>query len=454
MKRQKRLCLQEGERQEPMLWLVFKFALPSVLGSAVIALYNLADAYFVSSLGKEAGAAVGVSFAIVALLQAVGFTLGIGGGVLISRALGGEKRDEADRYAKITVTLALGAGLLILLLGLLLRTPLITFLGATDSIYRLALSYATYLLLSAPFTILSFVLSQLLRAEGRVILSTLGLTVGSLINCILDPICITRLGFGVAGASLATLISQTIAALLLLLPYLRGKCRVSFLGRTPPRVPGAIWKVLYCGMPSFFRQGLIVLATVLINRTAMQWGDAALSALSTVTRLFLLAFSLCIGVGQGMMPLVAYCDGGGRKQAVRGVYLTSLGLALVLNFIASLPLLILSTPLIALFQASQDAINIGCIALRAQAAVLILHAPITCTIFLLQALGKGARATLLACARQGIFFVPLILLLPRCFGVEWVIFVQPLADVATFLLTLPFMIGFLKKNKKASYRNR
>ena len=322
------------------------------------------------------------------------------------------------------------------------------FLGATDSIYPLALSYATNLFLSAPFTTLSFVLSQLLRAEGRVLDSTLGLTVGSLVNCVLDPICIIRLGMGVAGASFATLISQIISAFILLLPYLRKKSCLSLFQGSSCSLISAFPIIFHRGMPSFFRQGLIVLSTILLNRTAAQWGDAAVSALSTVTRLFLLAFSLCLGVGQGMLPIVAYNDGCGRRDVVTRAYRISLWLSFGLTFLASLPLLILSTKLIGFFQESSKAIEIGSVALRAQAAVLTLHAPITCTIFLMQALGKSFRATLLACARQGLFFVPLILLIPRYLGVEWVIFVQPLADLMTFLLTLPFMRPFFKKQKR------
>ena len=431
-----------------MLPLILKFALPSVLSAAVIALYSLADAYFVSSLGKEAGAAVGVSFAIQALLQAVGYTFGIGGGVLISRSLGAKDIHAAARYAGSAMTFATGTGCAILLLGLGFRAPLMRLLGATDSIYPLALSYATNLLLSAPFTTLGFVLSQLLRAEGRVFDSTFGLTVGSAVNCILDPICITRLGMGVAGASFATLISQAVSTLLLLLPYLRKKSCLPLFEDTHRPAFGTLPKILYRGMPSFFRQGLIVLATVILNRTAAVWSDAAVSALSTVTRLFLLAFSLCLGVGQGMMPIVAYNDGQGRSENVRRAYVLSLWLGVALSFVASIPLLIFSDALIALFQSSPEATAIGSIALRAQAAVLILHAPITCTIFLMQALGRGFRATLIACARQGIFFVPLIVFIPRHFGVEWVIFVQPLADLLTFLLTVPFMVSFFRQTKE------
>ena len=433
------------ERNTNMLPLILKFAMPSALSAAVVALYSLADAYFVSSLGKEAGAAVGVSFALQALLQAIGYTFGMGGGVLISRALGGGRQEDATCYARSATFLAFGSGCAILFLGLVFCGPLVRLLGATDSIYPLARAYATNLLLSAPFTTLSFVLSLLLRAEGRVLDSTLGLTIGSLVNCILDPICITRLGMGVAGASFATLISQAIAAVLLSLPYLRKKSLLPIFSLSQRGVFSVLPKVLRLGMPSFFRQGLIVLATVLLNRTAVQWGDAAVSALSTVTRLFLLAFSICLGVGQGMLPIVAYNDGCGQHENVRKAYKISIYLALILTLLAALPLLLLSTPLIALFQKSQDAIEIGRIALRAQAAVLVLHAPITCTIFLMQALGKSVRATLLACARQGIFFVPLIFLIPRFLGVEWVIFVQPFADFLTFLMTLPFIVGVFKK---------
>lgn len=444
MTRTKASLLHDESSGTRMLPLILKFAVPSVVSAAVIALYSLADAYFVSSLGKEAGAAVGVSFAIVALLQAVGYTLGMGGGVLLSRALGEERRDVALDYARVAVKVSLFLGCTILLCGLVCLSPLLRFLGANDSIYPLARAYAINLLLSAPFTCLSFVLSQLLRAEGRVLDSMLGLTVGSAVNCILDPILITKFSMGVAGASLATLISQGLAAMLLLMPYLRKKSHVALFGDRRKTSLRMLLSILHRGMPSFFRQGLIVFATVLLNRTAVHWSDAALSALSTVTRLFLLAFSLCLGVGQGMMPVVAYNDGRKLPERVRRAFYVSLCLALALSFLASLPLLILSRPLIALFQNNEEAIGIGCIALRAQAAVLILHAPITCTIMLLQALRKSFRATLLACARQGFFFVPLILWIPRMLGLEWVIFVQPISDILTFLLTLVILIPFLK----------
>ena len=451
MKRLKNQNLRMELSGNKMLPLIMKFSLPSVLGAAVIALYSLADAYFVSSLGKEAGAAVGVSFAIQALLQAIGYTFGIGGGVLVSRALGSQEKEAAARYAKSTITFALVSGSAVLLFGLIFRAPLMRLLGAGDTIYPLATSYATNLLLSAPFSVLGFVLSQLLRAEGRVFDSTFGLTVGSIVNCILDPIFIFRFGFGVAGASLATLISQGIAATLLLFPYLRKKSCLPVLECSARTTLSSLPKILHRGMPSFFRQGLIVLATVLLNRTAAQWSDAAVSALSTVTRLFLLAFSLCLGIGQGMLPIVAYNDGRGRIDRVRRAYTLSICLGLGVSFFASLPLLIFSTPLVSWFQNSSDAIEIGSVALRAQAAMLILHAPITCTIFLMQALGKSFRAVLLACARQGLFFVPLILFVPRFLGVEWVIFVQPFADLLTFLLTLPFMVFFFQKTREKAF---
>lgn len=424
--------------EESVKKLVLRLGAPTTVGLMIISLYSLADAFFVSALGTAAGAAVGVSFSIVALLQAVGYTLGLGAGSLMSRALGRKEREQASAYASLAFWLGLASGALILACGLLFHAPIMRFLGANESIFPLALEYSRALFWAAPFTCGTFVLSQLLRSEGHAVYSMLGLVCGGLLNILLDPLFITTLNMGVAGASRATLISQALSFSVLLSAYLTGHSKIRlFQGFQAKRTSG-ISSILITGLPSTARQGLIVLSTVLLNHTASSWSDAALSAISVVTRLFLLAFGLCLGIAQGMMPVVGYNYGSRRYGRVREAYRFSTILSSFLMLAVGIPMMLFAPQLIAFFRDESEVIAIGAPALRAQSMVLVLHGLITCTILLLQALGNSFFSTALASARQGFFFVPLLFLLPSFFGIESIILIQPLADAATFLFAIPF----------------
>ena len=434
----KKLHLRMTEGRIPPL--ILRQALPSTVGMLVTALYSLADAFFVSELGTSASAAVGVTFSIQALIQAIGYTLGLGAGSLISRKLG-EKRDgDAGRYARIAFWLSILSGILIMLAGLFWGGPILRTLGAGESIYPYAMSYARFLFFSTPFMCTAFVLSQLLRAEGKAIYSMVGLLSGSLLNIALDPLLIHTVGLGIAGASLATLISQAVSVLILLSAYVFHKSQIELFQKISLSEFSETGRVLLTGLPSAFRQGLTVFATVLLNRAAGAWGDAAVAAISAVTRLFLFAFSVCLGVGQGMMPVVGYNYGFGKPDRVRHAFLFSVGLSTAAMLVISIPFWIYAPDLISLLRDDAEVIRIGEFALRLQCYVFFCHGLITCTIMFLQAIGNRFGSTFLASARQGLFFAPLIFLLPSFFGAKSILYVQPIADASTFLLAIFFAI--------------
>ena len=427
--------------------LVLRLAAPSTVGMFVTALYSMTDALFVSSLGTEASAAVGVTFSIQALLQAIGYTFGVGAGSLISRALGSRRDSDVGRYATVSLLLAAAAGSLVMLIGLVWGSPLMRILGATESIHPHALAYSRYLFISAPFMCCAFVASQLLRAEGKAVYSMVGLTVGSLLNIALDPLLIHTAGLGIAGASLATLISQVVCLAVLLSAYLLQKSQLSLFRDFSLRDFRESGRITVAGLPSSFRQGFIAVATILLNHAAGTWGDAAVAALSVVNRVFQLAFSLCLGIGQGMMPIAGFNYGADDRERVYRAYLFSSVLATAVMLLVSIPLLILSPRVIAVFRNDPAVIDIGRAALRAQSAVLVTHGVVTCANMLLQAIGKPFSATVLACARQGILFLPLLFLLPNAFGIESLIYVQPLADALTLLFAVPFIVYVVRHLK-------
>ena len=419
--------------ESPVGKTILELSLPNAVGLLVIAAYSLADSFFVSELGTQAGAAIGVVFPLPVLIQAVGYTLGLGAGSRLSRALGKRDRDTASSLAASAIVWSLILGSGIATLGLWQEEALLHLFGASKDIMDTARAYLTSLLWSTPAMCATFVLSQLLRAEGLAVYSMVGLAVGSICNIILDPILISKVGMGIAGASTATLISQILSAVILLSAYVFHKSHLRPFSHLGIRTLFLFGKIFVTGLPSLARQGLSGLATILINHAAKGYSDAAVLALSLVARVFLLVFSLCLGIGQGMMPVVGYSHGAGNAKRQLDAYRFAVRLSTALMFAVSIPLVIWAPEVISLFRDDGEVIKIGAFALRAQSAILFTHGLVTCTILYLQAVGRAFLGTVLAAARQGFFFLPLIFFLPWKFGLLGLCLAQPVADTITFV---------------------
>ena len=417
----------------PVAKTILELSIPNTLGLLVIAAYSLADSFFVSELGTAAGAAIGVVFPLPVLIQAVGYTLGLGAGSRLSRALGKKETETASTLAASAILWSLILGCGISALGLWKEEALLRFFGASDEVMPLSLAYLTPLLWAVPFLCVTFVLSQLLRAEGLATYSMIGLSAGSICNIVLDPILISKVGMGIAGASTATLISQIVSALILFSAYLFRKSALQPFANLRIRTLLYFGKICVTGLPSLFRQGLAGVATILINHAARAYSDAAVLALSLVARVFLLVFSLCLGIGQGMMPVVGYSHGAGNEKRQQNAYRFAVRLSSVAMLVISIPLIIWAPEVISLFRDDSEVIQIGAFALRAQCAILFTHGLVTCTILYLQAVGRAFLGTFLAAARQGFFFLPLVFLLPAKFGLLGLCIAQPAADAVTFL---------------------
>lgn len=426
----------------PVKRLILRLSIPSIAALLLSSAYGFADAFFIAKLGTDAAGAVGVALAIVALIQAVGFTLGNGAGSLLSRALGAEHRETANGLASLAFWSAILIGGTITALGLSFLNPLVRFLGATEEILPYALPYAFFLLCSAPVQCAAFTLNNLLRAEGKPTWSMIGFAVGNLLNILLDPLLIRQLGSG--GASLATLISQSVALAILLSAYLFRKTTVSLSIKQAWQEWRTISGILLTGLPSLFRQGLAGVAAILQTRTAAAWGNAAIAGMSAVSRLFLLLYSFCLGIGQGLMPAVGYNKGAGKHTRVAELYRFSLLLATLVMIVISALTAIFAVQILSLFSQDPQMIEIGAVALRALCAVLPLHGVIAVTNMHLQSVGNRFGASLIAAARQGFFYLPLIFLLPRTAGLAGLLWCQAISDVLTFLLTLPFVRSVLQ----------
>lgn len=435
--------------QTPVPRLVLTLAVPTVISMLITSVYNMADTFFVSQLGTSAAGAVGVVSSLMAVIQAVGFTLGMGAGNAVGRMLGAKQNVEATETASTAFFTALAMGGVLCLAGSLFLSPLVRVLGATETIAPYAENYARWILLAAPIMCASFVMNNILRGEGRATVAMIGIAAGGVLNMVLDPIFIFTLGLGIAGAAIATAISQCVSFVILLVLFLCGKSSVRLRISCISRRFSVYGDIVRTGMPSFCRQGVGSLATMLLNVQAAVYGDAAVAAMSIVGRFFWLLFSVMLGIGQGFQPVAGFNYGAKRYGRVRQATLFTMQAGFVLMLFAAALGFWLAPDIIAQFRRDDAAvIAIGTLAFRAQCLMLPAFSLSTTTNMALQCTGHSESATFLSLCRQGIFFVPLILGLPPFFGLLGVQLAQPISDVLATLISVPFLIGFLRKLKQ------
>ena len=430
--------------ETPVPLLITKLSVPTVISMLVTAIYNAADTFFVGRISTEATAAVGLSFSVMAIIQALGFFCGQGSGNYLSRMLGAGRQREAEEMASTGLFVSIAIGIALALGSLLFIRPLALFLGASPGTLNDTENYLRFIVLGAPFMTGQFVVNNQLRYQGSAFYAMVGLLSGALLNIVLDPILIFALHLGVAGAAIATVMGQFISFLVLLI----GSSRGANIRLKPSniRVNGHyLFEIVNGGIPALFRQGLAALATLLLNRAAGAYGDAAIAGMSVTTRVMLFVASALIGFGQGYQPVCAFNYGAGKKERVKeGFFFCVKYGTIFLTFMAAL-CFIFPSQIIGWFRNDPDVIAVGKVALRWQSVVLPLQAAIVISNMMLQSIGKGVKASITASARSGFFFIPLIIVLPKFFGLLGVEMTQAVADLFSFFLALPFAYSELKK---------
>lgn len=430
----------------PIPKLILTLAVPTIISMLVTSAYNMADAYFVSRLGTSASGAIGIVFSLMAIIQAIGFTVGMGSGSTISRLLGKKENEMAQEMASSALAVSILSGMILSAAGLLFIEKLMFLLGATKTILPYAMDYARYILYAAPVMTASFVLNNLLRAEGKSKLAMVGIGIGGILNIALDPLFIFSFGMEIKGAALATVISQIISFLVLLSCFFRKKTIIRFSFRRISRQLSVYGEFLGNGMPSLFRQGLASVASVALNHVAAAQGDAAVAAMSIVGKVFMMVFCVLIGFGQGYQPVVGYNYGAKEYRRVKSSYRFMVWVGTGGMTVLGILLYVLAPWLLEQFVSDDvKVMEIGVMALRMQCVVMpFMPLGVACNMTF-QAVGKSVTATFLAACRQGVFYLPLIWILPRMFGVTGMEAAQPAADVATFVVCLPIIHHFLKE---------
>ena len=439
----------------PVGRLIGKLAVPTVITMLITSIYNMADTYFVGLLDNtSATGAVGVVFSFMAIIQACGFLFGQGSGNFISRALGQQRREDAARMASFAFFASVLTGCVITVTGLIFLEPLARLLGSTDTILPYAKDYLRIILLGAPYMTGALTLNNQLRFQGAAFYSMIGIGSGGLLNIALDPIFIFGLDMGVTGAAVATIISQAVSFLLLLYGTTRGEnLRVSIRRARPKRedVP----ELFRGGFPSLCRQGLSSVSTISLNWIAGEFGgDPAIAAMGIAARVMHMAFAAILGFGQGFQPVCGFNYGAGLYKRVKEAFWFCVKLGTALLLVASVAGFVFAPALVGLFSSDENVIAVGTVALRLQCFSFPLTAWFVMCTMLTQTIGRVVPASFLSLARQGLFFIPVVIGVP--YLIAWALpsldpilgvqMAQPLADMATAVVSVPVCIHVMREN--------
>lgn len=433
----------------PIPRLILTLSVPSIISMLINNIYNLVDTAFVGRLGTSASGAVGIVFGFMAIIQAFGFMFGQGSGSILSRALGHQDKESASLHASAGFFGALLGGLLITAIGFLWLDDIVMLLGSTETIAPYAKTYITYILIASAFMSSSLTLNNILRYEGKAALGMIGLMTGAILNMAGDPILMFGLNMGIAGAGLSTAASQIISWFILLFMFLSGKTESKLsLKRALHAGPAIYGNIMATGFPSMLRQGLNSLNTVLLNAQCAIYGDAAVAGMSIVARIIFFAFSVALGVGQGFQPVSAFNYGAGKYSRVRKGYRVTVMISEGIIVVGCVLLLIFSGHLIGLFRDDPEVIAVGTRALRLQALANLFLPICMTTEMLFQSTGKRLGASFLSALRNGLFFIPLLLILSHFRGLAGIQETQPLAILLSVPVTLPFAVAFFRKLPK------
>jgi len=432
--------------EQPISKVIPKMAIPTIIAFLINSIYSLADTFFVSSLGTNATAAVSVNSSLDQIIMMAGSMLAIGANSYIARLLGAKKEEEANKVLSVAFFIALAFGTVLAVFGCMFMTPMVRLLGATDTCLQYSIDYATYVLLVAPFMASSFVMNQCLRAEGSAVLSMIGMGFGSILNCVLDPIFIFGLDMGVAGASIATAISKLVSFSILIFPYLthRSVLRISLKFFKPNRE--IITQIVKIGSSSMFRSGLAVVAAIVLNNIAGSISDAVLAGIGVTNKIMMFPFSVILGFGSGFQPVTGFNWGAKRFDRVLESFHFSAKTALIASSAMALLLGLFANQVILLFaEADAEMQAIGALSIRLQCIALPIHAWVAVVNMFCSGLGKAKGALLLATARQGSCFLPIVYPMSWLFKANGVAAVQAVADVLTLCLAFPLMRKVLKE---------
>ena len=434
--------------ETPIPRLVITLGIPTTISMLITNIYNMADSFFVSQISQSAGGATSVVFGIMTILQAFGFMFGHGAGSQISRFLGKQDSQNASKYASTSFFYSLLCGIIILVGGLIFLEPLMMLLGSTETILPYAKDYGMWILIAAPAMTASCVLNNILRYEGMATLAMIGLTTGGVLNIILDPVFIFALDMGISGAGLATAISQYISFGILLYMFLSKRTQSKLSIKHIDKNFKTIGSIIKEGLPSFARQGLNSVSTVVLNAQAKPFGDLAIAAMGYVSKTAGLIFSVGLGIGQGFQPVVGFNYGAKKYERVRKASVFTFLFSTAFLGVISLVCYIFANDIMYLFGSNSEVARIGGVALKMFCISMLFFPVSVVATMLFQSIGKSVSALILSCLQNGLLLIPMYYILPIFMDITGIQVARPLAYILSAFASAPMLIIFLRKLSK------
>lgn len=429
----------------PVSKALFALGLPTMIGMMVNALYNLVDAYFVGGLGTTQMGAITVAYPLGQVVVGLGLLFGNGAASYLSRLLGRGEKEAADKTASTAIYSSIFVGAAVIICILIFLEPILRQIGASDSVMPFAVTYTSIYIASSIFNVFNVTMNNIVSSEGAAKATMCVLLAGAVINVILDPVFIYVLDLGVGGAATATAVSQFVSTLIYLLYIFRKKSVFSFSIRKYCLSKNVMSEILKIGIPTLVFQLLTSLSMTMINDGARTYGDSALAAMGPVTKIMSVGSLMVFGFLKGLQPIAGYSYGAKKYDRLKEAVKTSILWATIFCLIFGLATAIFSTAIISLFTKNDpEMIRIGQSALRANGLSFVLFGFYTVYSFLFLAMGKAKEGCFLGACRQGICFVPVILILPRVLGLNGILYAQPAADVIAAAITI-FMALRLQK---------
>lgn len=430
--------------EAPISKALLAMGLPMMVGMMINALYNLVDAYFIGGLGTSQMGAISVAFPIGQVIVGLGLLFGNGAASYISRLLGNKEREKADKVASTALYSSIGVGAVIIIFTMIFLNPILKLLGATESILPYALTYSGIYVISSIFNVFNVTMNNIVTSEGAAKTTMCALLTGAVLNIILDPVFIYELHLGVAGAALATAISQMISSFVYLWYVVRKKSVFSFHIKQCCFSREILTEIMKIGVPTLVFQLLTSLSIMLINMQAKSYGDSVIAGMGAVTRIISMGSLMVFGFLKGFQPIAGYNYGAKKYERLRKAIKTAILWSTIFCVLFGIVMAVFPAKIISGFTTGDmELINVGERALRANGLSFSVFG--FCTVYssLFLALGKAKEGFILGACRQGICFIPVILLLPMIWGKDGILYAQPVSDIISAIVTL-FIVRFSK----------
>lgn len=427
--------------------------IPTMIGMLINALYNLVDTYFVGGLGTDQMGAVTVAFPLGQIVVGLGLLFGNGAAAYLSRLLGRGDKDMANKVASTAIYSGVSIGAVVILSSVIFLEPILKQAGAIESVMSHAITYTRIYIVFSIFNVFNVTMNNIVSSEGAAKTAMYALMAGAVLNVILDPVFIYALNLGVAGAAIATAISQIVSTLVYLCYILQKKSVFSFSVKECCFAKEIMPEILKIGIPTLIFQLLTSLSIGMVNSAAKEYGGSALAAMGPVTKIMSMGTLIVFGFLKGFQPIAGFSYGAKKFDRLREVIKTAILWSTIFCVFFGLVAAVFSTHIVSLFtKGDTEMVRVGSIALRASALSFILFGFYTVYSFLFLVMGKAAEGCILGACRQGICFVPVILILPSIWGLNGVLYAQPIADIISAIVTAVMAVRLHRELRIAETR--